>query len=156
MTTEPVRRELHCLAERTALRQILSFVDSACADAQCHPSDSFDVKLAVEEICTNVIEHGYEGRTGPIDIEFVSEPERYVISIRDHARPFPPEQAPAADLTSAWEERPIGGLGWHLIRNVVDTLEYASTNGDGNRLTFTKQKNRSIQEGTDADLHHAG
>jgi serine/threonine-protein kinase RsbW len=143
---------LRCIATRAALRDILSFVDATCTAEKIEPSDCFDVKLAVEEICTNIIEYGYADKPGPLEINLTADDHRYVITISDRATPFRPESAPAADLTSSWEEREIGGLGWHLVRNVVDTIDYTSFEG-GNRLTLTKmRKALKAQEADHADI----
>ena len=144
---------LRCIATRAALRDILSFVDTTCSQEKVEPSDCFDVKLAVEEICTNIIDYGYAEKPGPLEINIAADPHRYVITITDRATPFRPESAPAADLTSSWEEREIGGLGWHLVRNVVDTIDYTSSEGEGNRLTLTKtRKAQKAQEAGHADI----
>ena len=60
----------------------------------------------------------------------------------DRGRPFDPSYAPAPDLDSDWEDRRIGGLGWFLVRQMVDELLYDSTtdtDGPLNRLTLIKR-----------------
>ena len=49
-----------------------------------------------------------------------------------------PEEAPVPDVEAPWQDRPIGGLGWHLIRNLVDEIRY-QTDGAENRLTLVKR-----------------
>ena len=122
-----------------ALREILETVDRASGDgAEC-----FDVKLAVEEACTNLIDHGYGEAGGPIDLVIRADEEEIVVSIRDRARPFPPEDAPPPDLTSEWNEREIGGLGWHLIKRLMDRLTYEPSPAAGNELILAKRRTRS-------------
>jgi serine/threonine-protein kinase RsbW len=123
------------------LPAFLHFIASACERAGATPSDEFAVKLAVEEACVNVMTHGYVGREpGPISVTFRSDPERFVVTIADLAEPFQPETVPEPDLKSGWIEREIGGLGWWLIRKMVDDVEYESRPGSGNRLTLVKRR----------------
>jgi serine/threonine-protein kinase RsbW len=103
-------------------------------------STRHDLRLAVEEVCTNIIQHAYGGRPGPIRIDFRESGSRYLITIEDQAEPFDPSSAPAADLSSGWEERRPGGQGWHLVKNVVEEVRYERTAAPGNRLTLVKTK----------------
>jgi serine/threonine-protein kinase RsbW len=125
--------------KRDAIREILQTVDAAASNAG-GGTDWFDVKLAVEEVCMNLVDHGYGPAGGPIDVRLLAGEEAIVVTIRDQATPFPPENAPTPDLTSGWEERPVGGLGWHLIRKLMDSIEYESSPADGNRLTLVKRR----------------
>lgn len=129
------------------LPALLHFISEACERAGASARDEFAVKLAVEEACVNVITHGYAGREpGPISLTFCSEPERFVVTVADVAAPFEPEALPEPDLTSGWKERKIGGLGWWLMRNMVDGVEYESSPGGENRLTLVKRRDRRLEE----------
>ena len=83
-----------------ALRTILDTVDRVSADG----GEWFAVKLAIEEACTNLIDHGYGEQGGPIDLVIRASDEAIVVSIRDRAQPFAPDDAPPPDLTSDWAE----------------------------------------------------
>ena len=123
------------------LPALLGFVEGACERAGASAGDGFAVKLAVEEACVNVITHGYAGLDpGPISLEFLADAGRLVVTIADEARPFEPDSLPDPDLTSDWKARPVGGLGWWLIRKMVDDIEYESKPGGGNRLTLVKRR----------------
>jgi anti-sigma regulatory factor (Ser/Thr protein kinase) len=63
-----------------------------------------------------------------------------MVTITDRGRPFSPAQAPSPDLEADWQSRAQGGLGWHLIRRVVDEIDYASGAGGENRLTLVKRR----------------
>ena len=140
---------------RDALREILETVDRATEGAGGGP-EWFDVKLAVEEVCTNIIEHGYgPGGGGPIELSLKADDQRIVVSISDRARPFSPDDAPAPDLTSDWTMREAGGVGWHLIKQLMDTLEYESSPVLGNRLTLVKRRH-SRSEGVVDGNHIQG
>lgn len=122
-----------------ALREVLETVDRASTGG----SDWLDVKLAVEEACTNLIDHGYGDDGGPIDLLIRADDTQIVVSIRDRARPFSPDDAPPPDLTSDWADREIGGLGWHLIKRLMDGLSYEPSAEAGNELTLVKRRTRA-------------
>ena len=140
-------------ARRENLRQILTFVDDACARFGVTGSDAFDVKLAVEEVCTNIIEYGYEpGATGPIGISMDSDADRLVITVADRATPFDPDSAPKPDVEALLEDRPLGGLGLHLVRKIMDDLRYESAPDGTNSLTLVKKRNRPQEASQDGNL----
>jgi anti-sigma regulatory factor (Ser/Thr protein kinase) len=121
------------------LADIRRFVEESCRRAGVPDSACFDLKLAVDEACTNIIEHGYEGRAGSISLSCRADGDALSVTIRDRGRAFDPAGVPAADITSPCEERPIGGLGWHLIRSSVDEINYGRDPSGGNRLTLVKR-----------------
>jgi anti-sigma regulatory factor (Ser/Thr protein kinase) len=123
---------------RTAdLPHLLGFIDEQCRRLEVDADTAHALRLAVEEVCMNLIDHGYRGmEPGPIDIVFRSEGPRLEVAISDRGHAFPPDRAPVPDLTLGWEDRPIGGLGWHLVKALTEHLEYWSDPVDGNRLTL--------------------
>jgi serine/threonine-protein kinase RsbW len=133
---------IECTARPECLGDILAFVDEACVRFGVHGSTAFDVKLAVEEVCANVIQHAYAGaEPGPLGVSIEDRADLLVITVKDRATAFDPSSAAPADTTSGWNEREAGGLGLHLVRNVVDEMHYG-TSADGlNSLTLIKRKN---------------
>ena len=141
---ESAGSEIVCEARREHLAELLAFVEQACVRADVEQDVLFDVRLAVEEVVTNVIEHAYAGQeAGPVTVRFVREPGRVVVTIEDLARPFDPATVPPVDPTAPLEARRIGGLGWHLVRRIMDEVRYERLsprdNGHGNRVTLVKQ-----------------
>lgn len=125
------------------LGHFLTFVDEACGRLDADAEASYALRLAVEEVCINLIQYGYAGSApGPIRIELRRIDDSLTVTISDHGAPFHPDAAPAPDLSSDVEQRPIGGLGWHLVKNMVDRLDYRSDADRGNRLTFSKRSTR--------------
>lgn len=99
----------------------------------------FEVKLVVEELFTNVVNHG-DCPDGPVQIDFTSEPGRLTIEMADGGRPFDPlADTPEADTTSAVEDRAVGGLGLHLVLTMMDEAKYRRDDGL-NRLTLVKRR----------------
>jgi two-component system, cell cycle response regulator DivK len=132
--------EISLPARPESLAPLLAFVERACEGAGVDGEAAFALRLAAEEVCSNVIEHGYAGREpGPLRLRFRREPDAVVLVVEDRAREFDPATAPAADLESGWEERQIGGLGWHLVRRTMDEVRHEPLSGGGNRLTLVKR-----------------
>ena len=117
-----------------------NFVEEACRRAGVDELVCFDLKLAVDEACSNLVVHGYKGREpGPITLAFAVDGDDIVITISDHAPPFRPEDAPVPLIDVPAIERRPGGLGWHLIKQIADRLDYESDPERGNRLTMVKK-----------------
>jgi serine/threonine-protein kinase RsbW len=134
-----LRVELERDAHAENLQEIRDFIETACRRAGVERSAAFDLKLAVDEACCNIVEHGYAGQmSGPIRIVFDAASDRVAVTIADRGRAFDPKNAATPDLDSDWERRQIGGLGWHLIRRSVDSVCYESDREVGNRLTLVK------------------
>lgn len=121
------------------LHTLTAFVDAACAEAGVGEDVAFAVRLAVEEAFTNIMEHGYGGDGGPVAVAIDAGAHGVRVVIRDEAPAFDPLHAPAPDLDAALEEREPGGLGWHLVRQVMDTVEHEPATPRGNVLTLTKR-----------------
>jgi serine/threonine-protein kinase RsbW len=132
--------EIVCDARREHLAELLAFVDGACARAGLDRDTTLDVRLATEEVVTNIIEHGYAGMPpGPIAVRFRREPTQVVVTVDDVGRPFDPALVPHADTTSPIEQRRSGGLGWHLVQQVMDEVRHEPRIPNGNRLTLVKR-----------------
>jgi serine/threonine-protein kinase RsbW len=126
-------------ARREHLPALLAFVDAACARAGLSRDVASDVRLAVEEACTNVIEHGYPAASpGPLTLRFEHDARRLVVTVEDRAAPFDPSTVSAPDLDADWDQRDLGGLGWHLINQVMNEVRHELVAG-GNRLTMVKR-----------------
>ena len=94
------------------------------------PAVVLEVSLAVEEIVTNVINHGFAGeRDELIRVRFSFEDGLMTVEVEDEGQPFDPLQVAAPDITRSLEEREVGGLGIHLVRSVMDDVAYSRRNG---------------------------
>ncbi len=119
---------------------LLDFVDAFCTQAGIGAEDRFDLQLAVEEVAANVMMHGYADRApGPLEIAVCADGDQATITISDRAAAFDPEHAPEPDLNAGPEERQIGGLGWHLVKKIVDRLDYRYDPTYGNTVTLVKR-----------------
>jgi anti-sigma regulatory factor (Ser/Thr protein kinase) len=124
------------------LPRILEFVEHVCEETDIDPAATFDLKLAVEEACTNVIEHAYSRKGGELTVCFdVCGPDAS-ITVTDHGRPFAPDEVALPDLSLPLEERPVGGLGLFLMQQLMDDVRFEFS-ADGNRLSMVKRGVRS-------------
>src|SRR5262245_49078490 len=102
-----------------------------------------DLNLAMEEILTNIISYGYtDNREHEVKVRLSAQLGEVSVEIEDDGQPFNPLEAPEPDITKPLEERKIGGLGIHLVRNVMDGLEY-KRQGERNLLTIKKNTRQS-------------
>jgi len=121
------------------LARLRSFVEAACEQTGVDPTTCFALQLAVDEVCTNIIVHGYAHREpGLIHLSFQHDQGQVKITIIDHGCPFDPQQAPHPDLAASWEERKIGGLGIYLVQTIMDEIRYQANTEQGNRLVLIK------------------
>lgn len=130
---------LRVTADLNNLPAIRDFVQET-ATALAVPAPAIDdLVLAVDESTTNIIEHGYCGQPGDIEIEMLRAGEAVVVHLRDQAPPFDPTRLPDPDLTLSLEERPVGRMGVFLTRQLVDAVTYRLTGQGANELTLTKK-----------------
>ncbi|OPY45728.1 MAG: serine-protein kinase RsbW [Methanoregulaceae archaeon PtaU1.Bin222] len=99
---------------------------------------AFEVDLAVDEACTNVIRYAYDpGGEGDVTVICSIDPHEVRVCIMDQGVPFNPLDVKPPDLTGDVEDRAIGGLGVHLIRTLMDRVSYHYRQGK-NILCMTK------------------
>ncbi len=92
------------------------------------------VALTLDELLTNASTHGGgEGRPAQVRLEV--RPDRVEVEILDPGAAYDPTSAPAPDLGSSLEDRPIGGLGVHLVMKLSRDLAYARDQ-DRNRTNY--------------------
>jgi len=131
-------RELTVPGHVADLPEVLAFVEAACEGAGVRPELWFDLQLAVEEACANVIEHAYGGKGGDLVITFAARGRDVVLTLRDHGRPFAPEEVVAPDIGLPLTKRRIGGLGLHLMYSLMDEVHFDFAAG-GNTLVMVKR-----------------
>ena len=119
--------------------QLNVFVDEVCEQVDFDMSTTLKLNLAIEEAVVNVMNYAYPaGEKGDVDIEAMINDEYLVFVISDSGTPFDPTAKAEVDTTLSAEERGIGGLGIHLIRQIMDTINYERVDGK-NVLTLRKK-----------------
>ena len=135
-----------------SLARIRDYVDRAAVEAGLEKKARYRLRLAVDEIATNIITYGYEeaGLSGDITIGANIEGDTLTVVLEDTAIPFNPlNAAEPDDLDAPLEERQIGGLGIFLTVQGIDTFRYERAS-DKNRNIFIMNRPRaaSTQEET--------
>ena len=118
--------------------QLSEFVDVVCEEAGFDMSTTMSLNLAIEEAVVNVMSYAYpEGEKGLVDIEVFSGNGYMTFRISDAGIPFDPTTCAEVDTTLPAEQRPVGGLGIHLTRQIMDSIGY-QYEGSRNILTMKK------------------
>jgi anti-sigma regulatory factor (Ser/Thr protein kinase) len=98
----------------------------------------FVIDLCLEEFITNIIKYGYADQNRHvIQIRASLNDNCLLLEIRDDGQEFDPTKIPEPNLDAPLEERKIGGLGIHLVRNYVNSMEYRREDGK-NVITLKK------------------
>ena len=100
--------------------------------------ETYFARMAIDEIVSNCVKYGYDdANEHHIEVELALANGRLMISITDDGHFFNPLDHPEPDTSLPIEERPIGGLGIHLLRKMADHIEYERT-FERNRLRIHK------------------
>jgi serine/threonine-protein kinase RsbW len=118
-----------------ALRQWLEQSMSALCVT---PDHSTDLLVAVNEVATNIVVHGYQGRPGTILARLRAVAGSLEVSLRDQAPPFDPTLVPSPPTDLPPPLCPPGGMGLHLARHFTHELRYRLTPDGANELTLVK------------------
>jgi Serine phosphatase RsbU, regulator of sigma subunit len=112
------------------LSLLTGFVDRIREENDLAPGLDTRINLALEEAACNVIMYAYpEGTAGTLNLDAVREGNRLRFTLSDQGKAFDPTAAREADLTASVEDRPIGGLGIHLVRTIMDSIHYERVDG---------------------------
>ncbi len=124
------------------LTDIAAFITRAAREAGLNDDEVFHVEMAVDEACSNIIEHAYAARTGDIDL-VCSCPTvgQFEVVIRDSGQPFEPAETPSPkiDTPADLDKLNEGGLGLYFMRKLMDDVRFEFVPGQGNVLTMLKR-----------------
>ena len=121
------------------VKRLNNFVEDVTQKLDFEDEEARYIRLAVEEAVVNVICYAYpEEQEGDISIVAQANGQRLKFIITDSGIPFDPTEASQVDITLPAEERRIGGLGIHLVRKLMDSINYERENGK-NILTLVKK-----------------
>ena len=105
--------------------QLADFVEAIAQEKQLSQSLAMGINLALEEAVSNVIMYAYPKETdGMVDVDAIIRKDSLEFIISDSGVPFDPTAAHEVDINAPVEDRPIGGLGIHLVRQLMDTVSY--------------------------------
>ena len=136
------QRSLTLTNDLKRVPRLNEFIDEVCEANGFDMATIMQINLAIEEAVVNVMNYAYPaGTKGDITIEAKANDAEMMFTISDTGAPFDPTAKPEVDITQSAEDRSIGGLGIHLIRQIMDHINYERTEGH-NILTLTKKLNK--------------
>ena len=122
-----------------SLGPALDSLEAALRGERVPDATVLELRLVAEEVLTNVAKYGHDdGREHSARLRLEVAAGLVVLEFVDDGRPFDPLAAKAPDLELPSGERPVGGLGIHLLRSLVDAVAYARV-GSTNVLTVRKR-----------------
>lgn len=126
-------------ARYSNLASIAQFVRNEAAQAGLDEAAIYQVEMAVDEACSNIIEHAYGGEgKGDIDCTCKQDAAGLIIILKDKGGPFNPDQVGRPLVDSSLEERESHGLGLFFIREWMDQVNFEFSPTGGNTLTLVK------------------
>ena len=130
-----IKNDIHELCSLT------QFLEEVGDELGLSPSLVMNLNLVLEEAVSNIIFYAYPQDAvveEAVILTFTCEHGELSICLKDHGIAFDPTQKEDPDLTLSAEERPIGGLGIFLIRQLMDEVTYRRE-GDCNLFTMKKR-----------------
>jgi anti-sigma regulatory factor (Ser/Thr protein kinase) len=142
MEKEVIENEQEITVEATVeqIPVVSEFVESLMNVAGFDSRKVMEVLLVVEEACTNIAKYAYPGKEGTIHIIARVSGDRVELIIEDEGIPFDPTTHIVALSQADTKDRPVGGLGIHLMRCFVDRMSFEFKD-EKNVLTLVKNKN---------------
>jgi anti-sigma regulatory factor (Ser/Thr protein kinase) len=123
------------------LARIADFINEIAVQAGLDDKACYAVQMAVDEACTNVIEHAYGGEgKGKIQLDCQIQAEGLQVTIIDRGIPFDPEQIPPLNTKAPITERSRRGMGVFFIHKLMDRVEYKFNTSQGNQLILFKRR----------------
>ena len=135
----PSQRRVRVPADLDRLAEVRALVREVAEAADAPVACMDDLVQAIDEAASNVIRHGYAGAPGWLDVTADVVDDRIVVTLEDAAPSFDPTGVPAPDLSVPPQQRRPGGMGIHLTRMAMDTMEHSPRPGGGNILTMARR-----------------
>ena len=133
-----LQRSLTLPNDVETIPQLNEFIDTVAEAIGLDMSLTMSLNLAIEEAVVNVMKYAYpQGTRGDVTVEAVLNDVRLKFTIIDSGKPFDPTVLPEVDTTLSAKDRRIGGLGIHIVRQFMDSINY-ERNGNLNILTIRK------------------
>ena len=132
-----MKKRFNPITDRSS--EIVAFL-MASPDMPTDPDLRFKIELSVEEAVENVVQYAYEGGIGWLEAGTSLDDKSLVLTIelRDAGVPFNPLEKDDPDITLPAKERPVGGLGIYLCKQMMDSISYRYEDGN-NVLIMTKR-----------------
>jgi len=125
--------------ELCEIARVVGALEHLAAQQQVPPSSIWPVNVALDEVLSNIINYGYADRSEHrIDVRIALEGGQAVVEVEDDGVAFDPLAVPPPVLDGDVTTRPIGKLGIHIVRSLMNEVSYARIDGR-NRLTLKRR-----------------
>ena len=137
-----LKRSLRLETDLSELQRLQEAVAEFGEEGNWPPDIMYQFDLALDELFVNIVNYGHsDNARHEVEIDLISDADALTIEIRDDGKPFNPlSDAPEPDLDAGIEDRPIGGLGIHLVLTMMDEVHYRREQNK-NHLTLIKRRN---------------
>ena len=119
-----VEQVLRIPAELERLDEVTNFVGTLLDANGCTPQTRTQLRMAMEELYVNVALYAYPSGDGWAEIRGSFEDGVITLRLIDGGTPYDPLAKPDPDIMLSGEERPIGGLGIFMVKNMLDEMKY--------------------------------
>ena len=133
--------EITVSASTAQIDTVTAFVNGILSRAGCPKETRIEIDVAIDELFGNISHYAYGPETGSatVRVETENAPPAVILTFLDRGVPFDPLSEQHPDMTSLpTRERPVGGLGLHVVRGIVDDIAYRYQDGM-NILTVRKK-----------------
>jgi len=138
-----VRETIHIASRTDRLITVREFVSRTARSCGFTDEDVSKIALAVDEACTNIIKHGYKfDPSKDITVTVESSGSSFQVIIQDSGIRFNPSDVQTPDMREYMKHYRKGGLGMHLMRSLMDKVEYHIGSGTMNEVRLTKYLSR--------------
>ena len=134
---ESLQRSITLPNDISTISQLSEFVETVCEEKGLDMALTMNLNLALEEAVVNVMSYAYPDSQGDVKVDIMIDDQKVVSTLTDSGIPFDPTQKGDVDTTLPAEERPIGGLGIHLVKQIMDKVSYQYVDNQ-NILTLEK------------------
>ncbi|MGE5465265.1 MAG: ATP-binding protein [Betaproteobacteria bacterium] len=132
------RYEIEVEGTMRSLQIIQHFVEAMLKRLDIVDPPAYDIRLAVDEIATNIVRHAYREKPGRIWVMCYRLGDEFIVIMKDEGRPFDPTTMPPPDLTAGLDKRNVGGLGIYFVRRVMTRMSHEYKDGK-NIVTMIKK-----------------
>jgi anti-sigma regulatory factor (Ser/Thr protein kinase) len=117
-------KELKIEARIENLEKVLDFVNTELETSNCPQKMKRQLFIVVEEIFVNICYYAYNPETGSALVRIKSDENEIWLEFEDSGTPYNPLEKTDPDITASVEDRPIGGLGIFMVKQMMDLVEY--------------------------------
>ncbi|MCP4724752.1 MAG: ATP-binding protein [bacterium] len=141
MTLNKMKKKLQFDSKTSNLVKIRDFVSNLAGKAGFDEDNINKIELAVDEACSNVVKHAYpSGSDYKIDIDIQYDDKKFIVKVKDRGKGFNPQNLGTPDIKTYLEKREVGGLGVHMMKELMDQVEFNIHPNKKNQVTLIKFK----------------